>query len=607
MRRSGVGTLVTTAVVCVLAACSGRMRSPHDGHSSSSAPMGNGGSAAVGGTATDGGAGGLGRGGSGGSGGTARGGSSGVSGDGYGGTGGDIACTPGIAPTSQVPRLTGAQYDRTVRDLLGVTGLTAAGNAAPSSLLAPDQAGSVTAVAWSAYQSVAEQIAEQVIADASLKANFLTCTPDPADSTCFHDTIVEFGRRAFRRPLVADEVAAFDALVAKGAAITEHGTGDEIAETLLYAFLVSPSFLQRAEIAENSDGSGYFTLSGTEIAQRLSYMLWGSTPDAVLDQAADDDELTTKEAIYTQAERMLADPKAHDMVAAFHRYYLNMGDNTHWSITDHDPTLFPGFTQALVPVMQAEIEKLFDALVFAKQAAFKDLLLTDEAFVTAATAPLYGLDPARFGTDLTETTLDQRPGFLTRIGFLSAYADYSRASPILRGAFITKEVLGLDVGAPPPEAAQTPFPDDPTLDTNRKRYDAITAGQSCVACHHQFINPPGYVLEAYDAVGRFQTVEADTSAPIDTSADIAIDGSGNTLHVANPTELMALLAGSPSAQHQYAEKWTSFVYQRERAPEDECTVEAIASKMTNDGYPILTIAADLTQPDSFRLRAIARP
>jgi len=582
------------------------MRSPHDGKSSSTVPMGTGGRAGTGGG--DGGVGAGGYGGTSGKGGSSgTSGTGGTSGAGTGGTGGDVACVPGVPTTSQIPRLSGAEYDRTIRDLLGVTGLTAASNAAPSSLLAPDQPGSVSTIAWSAYQSVGELIAQQVIADAGLKAKFMTCTPVPDDATCFHDTIVAFGRRAFRRPLATEEVADFDALVAKGPDITEHGTEDEIAETLLFAFLVSPSFLQRAETAETPEEMGHFVLSSYEVAQRLSFMLWGSTPDPELDDAANADRLSTAEQIAIQADRMLADPKARDMVAAFHRYYLRMGDNTRWTLSDHDPLLFPGFTRDLLPVMQAETEKLFDDVVFGSKGTFQDLLLTNKAFVTAGTASFYGLDPSRFGAELTETTLEQRPGFLTRLGFLNAYSSYSRSSPILRGAFIAKEVLGLNIGAPPPGAPETPIPNDPTLDTNRKLWDAVTAGAACRACHQELINPPGYVLEAYDAVGRFQTVEAATQVPIDTAADVVVSDLGDVEHVANPAELMEVLASSSGAQHRYATKWVSFAYQREDVPADQCIIDEVAQKMASDGYTVLNLVADLTQADSFRLRAVAQP
>jgi len=120
--------------------------------------------------------------------------------DGGGGIVDPDICVPGIAATSQVPRIANEQYDRTVRDLLGVTTLAASSNVVPSTLLATDQAGGLTDLGWSAYQSVADMIATQVMEDPMLKSNYMKCTPTGAD-TCLHDTIVEFGRRALRRPL----------------------------------------------------------------------------------------------------------------------------------------------------------------------------------------------------------------------------------------------------------------------------------------------------------------------------------------------------------------------------------------------------------------------
>ena len=101
-----------------------------------------------------------------------------------------------------------------------------------------------------------------------------------------------------------------------------------------------------------------------------------------------------------------------------------MGPNTRWDNTNKDTTLFPAFSTAMVPTLMAETEKFFDDVVFAKKGTFQDLMLSPVAFVNSATAPLYGLSASGFTTDFKETTLDatQRPGFLTRVGFLNAYA-----------------------------------------------------------------------------------------------------------------------------------------------------------------------------------------
>ncbi|HXU06147.1 MAG TPA: DUF1592 domain-containing protein, partial [Polyangia bacterium] len=435
--------------------------------------------------------------------------------------------TRGIAVTSQVPRLTNAQYDRVINDLLGVQTLTGASGVQPSTILATDQAGGLTDLGWSSYQTVGDMIATQVIGDANLKKNFMACTPTGDGKTCFHDTILKFGRKAFRRALTTDEIAAFDKIVSDGPTITPTGSLNEIAQTLLYAFLVSPSFLTRAEMSQTADTSGNYTLTSTEVAQRLSFMLWGSIPDDMLNTAADNNQLSTPAQILQQAQRMLMSDKARLKIADFHRYYILMGPNTRWDNINKDTTLFPTFASSLVPTLMAEEEKFFDAVAMVKKGTFQDLFLSPTAFVTASTAPLYGLSASGFGTDFKETTLDanQRPGFLTRVGFLNAYAYYNRTSPIHRGAFIMKQVLGTPIGTPPPGAEATMLPPaSADLNTNRKQVDAQTTGGVCESCHHNYINPAGFAMENYNAVGAWQTQEQANGVPIDTTADVALDG-----------------------------------------------------------------------------------
>jgi hypothetical protein len=510
-----------------------------------------------------------------------------------------------VAATSQIPRLSNTQYDRTIRDLVGVTNLVASGNNPPSALLATDQAAGLSDLGWSAYTSVADLIAKQVMADPALKGKFLKCTPVAGDTTCLHDTIIEFGRRAFRRVLTEAEIARFDAVVAKGAMITPTGAPEEVAEALLYMFLISPSFLQRSEITDVADGAGRFTLSPQETASRLSYMLWGSMPDDTLNMAADSGMLSTPEQLLAQAQRMLQDPKARDMVNAFHQYYLLMGAGTRWGTAKKDPTLFPTFSADMVSVMTEETLRIFDKLAFLPTTTFKDYLTTNVAFVTAATAPLYGLDPAMFTTTLTETTLDAtRPGFLTRLGFLNNFSGYTRTSPIFRGAFITKQILGIHIDAPPPGAEQTMLPEGPELNTNRKQVDAMTSGPDCAGCHRAYINPPGFVMEAFDSVGAWQTTEASTGQPIDTIADVTIVDGAPPVRINTPAELMNAIASSPSAMRHYASKWVSFAYEREGDPLDVCTVDQLTAKMTTGGYTILDLIADLSQTESFRVRAV---
>lgn len=504
-------------------------------------------------------------------------------------------CVPGVPGTTQIPRLTNAQYNRTIADLVGAT---------PPGLLAIEQAGPITKAIWDGYRLSADNIAASVMADPELKSNFLRCTPEGDGVACLSETIREFGRRAYRRPLTDEEAARFDDMVARRAELTATGSVDEIAQVILATFLKSPSFLQRSELAETADASGNFKLSGHEVASRLSYMLWGTMPDDELSLAADNEELQTKEQVLAQARRMVSDPKARDVAAEFHRHYLELTAGSRWDSVMRDQAQFPTFSPAVVPDMINDVEMLFDA-VYSSGGTFQDLLTTNIAFVTANTAPLYGLDPSQFTETPQPVELDAtlRPGFLTRVGFLAAYSAQTRTSPILRGAFITKEVLGIDPGSPDPNALDAPLPNDPGLDTNRKRVEAQTSAPACAGCHAPFINPPGFVLEVFDAIGAQQTNDPTTGAPIDGEAEVIFSTQEGPKLVTTPAELAANIAASPFAQARYASRWVSYAYNRVLTEPDVCTVEAVSTKLTAGNYSIQDLLTDLTQTDSFTVRA----
>jgi hypothetical protein len=534
----------------------------------------------------------------------------GASGSGAGGTGNGIGgtgnggastdptvCVPGVPATSQLPRLTRAQYDNTVRDLVGIDNQ-------PSSMLAPDSIGSVGQQAWDGYQTAAATVAAAVIADSAARAKAIPCTPDGDGAACATELVDTLGPRAFRRPLTDAEKARYRDLYTRRAELTETGTFDEGAQLIIEAFLLSPSFLMRAEIDETPDGN-LFVLSNHEVASRLSYMLWESMPDDELFAAANAGELSTTEQILAQAERMLADPKSHAMVRAFHQQYLKMGPNTRWADIQRDPSLFPDFNADLVPLLSEETDRFVEHVVFDQAGSFQDLVNTPVAFVNASLAPIYDLDPAHYpGTELVAADVDPttRAGLFTRLGFLTANSGYDRTSPILRGAFLQKEILCTDIPPPPAMAEGTALPTDPGLKTNRARVDAQTAPDECSFCHHSYINPTGFTMEAYDAIGAYQTTESFSGEPLDTTA--TVDIGGEPVDVAGPVELSAAIAAAPEAHACYARKWVKYAYQRDPNNEDSCLVDEMTAKLGNGDYTVLDLIADLTQSQSFRTRAL---
>ncbi len=520
---------------------------------------------------------------------------------GPGGGGDTKVCVPGVPTTSQIPRLLNREYDAVVYDLLGVETLPSANNQRPSSLLNADFEGPMNTYAWNAYLDAAEKIAAEVFAGPG-KSRFIDC--DPAVAGCLTDTIRTFGRKAFRRPLTAEDVARFEAL----GRTTPPGTPEEVAQTTLVAFLVSPSFLMLPELAETTpsaeDGApaGAFKLSSHEVAARLSFSLWGSVPDEELDAASDADQLTTREQIFAQAERMITErAKTGPLVSEFHRFYLGMdASNSHWWKAQHDTSLYPAYTVDAVPAMQAELDAFFEEVTFGG-GKFSDLFLSNVGFVNNQTAALYGLDAASYGPELTRVDLDPntRPGFLTRLGFLSSFASFAATSPILRGAFITVNLVGVDPGPPSPAALQVPAPPG-EYRTERAYVDALTGQDGCRNCHVKVINPPGFVLENYDAVGSWQTTDR-RGDPIDPVATVTFS-QDNVKEIRSAVELMQEIGRGPLARRIYAEKWVSFVNGRAPNQNDACTVNELDTKLSEDGYTVLALLADLTQADSFRLR-----
>lgn len=503
-------------------------------------------------------------------------------------------CTPGIVPpTTQLPLLTNAQYDNTLRDLVGVTATI------PSTVLAPD-GDSVDQRKWEGYQTAAATLATEIMADSAARAKAITCSPTGTGEDCAAQLIADFGGRAFRRPLTAEESAGYMALFTNKDTLTENGTFDEAAQLIIEAILVSPEFLARPEVNTATEGD-YFVLSGNEVASRLSYMLWGTMPDTTLLDAAAAGELSTKEGILGQATRMLQDPRARSQVAAFHRSYAHMGVGTRWAEYQRSADLYPAFHEAQIPAASAETERLFDYLVFDQGATFQDLMTTQTGFVNADLAPLYGLNAADYGDEFQAVELDaNRQGIFTRAGFLAAYAYYDRPSSILRGAFLQKEVLCTPIGAPPPDANGTPLPTDPELTTDRQRVDAQTSPAVCATCHRTTINPTGFALASFDAVGQYQPNE--NGVAIDTNAEVEMDG--RTVSVTGPADLMTAIAASPQAQLCYAERWVEYAYQRPANTADACVAEAMAANIVQGDYTVQDLIADLTQSDSFRLRAL---
>ncbi len=486
----------------------------------------------------------------GGSGGPNNGNSSG--GDGSGGGGGGIVQLPGGLKVEGKPsyfrvvRLTHEQWENSVRDVLLLperTGLSSGFSPDPpdGKFQNNERALYITDTLRLDYQRSAETVAETLAGDPAALARI----GDVADPDAFIDVVA---RRAFRRGLADEERVALRATWDSGASLFESGDpATNGARIFIEALLQMPQFLFRVEVSP--DGS---RLSGTELATKLSFLLRNTTPSDELIDLALSGGLDTDEGLASVASSMLAESASSGAVLAFHEQLFGL--SRYRSILKNQQA-FPTYTEALNDVLYEADRAFFDRL-FTAGFGFREILTSNIAFVNDVTAPFYGLTAQ--GPGLTEVTLGpERPGYLTRVGFLAYNATLNDPDPIHRGVDINNKILCAKLEPPPGEIP--PLPDFVPGMTNRERVQAHTEVGACKGCHGGVINPPGFALENFDAMGQVRTT--DNGQPVDTSGVFTILAGEPAF--SNITELASILADDPVAHSCYVVHLAEYAFARD--------------------------------------------
>lgn len=535
--------------------------------------------------------------GSGGGSGTGTGGGSGVGGSAVGTGGGatQVVTLPGGLQLNGQPtyyrvlRLSHVQWENSVRDVLQLP----AGPGLSGGFIADALAGKfsnneralyVSDTLWSDYQRAAEEVAELVTTDASALAKL----GDSDDATGLIEAV---GERAFRRALTTDEVADYSALWDQGA--TFYASGDDFADgarVFIEALLQSPNFLYRVELSEPG------RLSGAELATKISYLLRDTTPnEALLAQAAAGD-LDTDEGLAEVVSEMLDEDGAVLAMEKFHRELFGL--DRYGSIAK-SKTTFPEYDESLNQVfLDADVK--FFSRVYAEDFGFREILLSDVAFVNAATAGFYDLDAQ--GTALTQVTLDgSRPGFLTRLGFLAYNGLLSEPDPIHRGVDINNRLLCARLE--PPAGEIPPLPTPIAGQSNRERVEAHTGEGFCANCHAAFINPPGFSLEGFDAIGRVRTMDADR--PVDTTGTFTMaDGSVTFQSI---TDLAPQLADSAVAHSCYVANLTEFALARDLGSSDVTLLTELQNQSQSTDASVKAMLLAMLQSPDFTNVSAAQP
>lgn len=507
------------------------------------------------------------------------------------GTTGAPACEGVQVGAALVRRLTPLEYNNTVRDLLG-------DQTAPADAFAPDavlygfnnnaDAGAVSELLAEQYMEAAEALAAAAIQDLSA---IVPCDPQAiGDAACGESFIRAFGRRAFRRPLTDGEVSRLQGVFAFGLAESGFAAGVELT---LQAILQSPQFLYRVELGtpDPDAGAGIVRLTDHEIAARLSYLLWNSTPDEVLGAAADAGALRTREQIRAQAERMLADPRGESAVLDFHRQLLDLEG---LALATKDPETYPDFTDAIRAAMAAETEAFVRHVIFEDDARLSTLLTAPYSFLNDQLAGYYAM-PGAAGPDFVKVDFpaqSRRIGILTHGSLLTTLGKFNSTAPVHRGKFIRQQLL-CTVILPPPDVEFKPPMIDPNA-TTREKYLEHSVNPACAGCHVA-MDPLGFGFEHFDGAGRFRATE--NGFPIDASGEIvgagAIDGPFDGVG-----ELAQRLADSEEVRACFVRQWFRYAYGRERADEDACTLDGLTAAFQAD-VDVRELLIALTQTDAF--------
>jgi cytochrome c553 len=380
-----------------------------------------------------------------------------------------------------------------------------------------------------------------------------------------------FGERAFRRPLTEEQAKRIDKQFDSSKDL------DIAVKRALLLVLKSPRFLYR----EVGGEPGAY-----EVAARLSFGLWDSLPDSSLLEAAARGQLATTGQVKQQAQRMLTDPRAR---AKLHRFLMTWARANHGLDLAKDTKRFPDFDAGMIADLRTSLELFLDDVLWSPQSDFRDLLLANQVFLNSRLARFYGVNvPA--GTDFTKVKLDdgRRAGVLTHPYLMTSFAHSSESSPIHRGVFLARGVLGVSL-RPPPEAV-VPLPPElhPNL-TTRERVATQTQATACMRCHG-LINPLGFTLEHFDAVGRFRDI--DHGKPVDDAGSYRTrSGEVVTLHGAR--ELATFLAGSQEAHAAFVEQLFHHLVQQPVRAYGPTTLDDLCSSFAANAFNIRTLAVEV--------------
>ena len=511
------------------------------------------------------------------------------------------------APKQLVRRLTHAQYDNTVRDLLG-------DYSKPAERFPPEDyvdgfknqltGQGMPPLLVETYSTAAERLALNAFRIGDING-LVPCAPSSfSDQKCRDEFVRKFGLRAFRRPLNDAEVKRYSAVFSDQARVSRRFLDG--ARVVVEAMLQSPNFLFHVEAGPDGRHADY------DVASRLSYLLWNTMPDDALFEAAAKGELSTPAGRERAARRMLENaPKGREALDQFFEEWLRF-DRV---VNAVKANRYTAFTPELAIAMAEETRTLLHHLVW-NDRNFMEALTADYSFLTSELAEVYGLPAPKDQFEMVKFPADShRAGILGQGTFLASTAGPTDTSPTARGIFIRERLLCQHVPPPPPGVITT-LP-DPLVDQKPKGRRQLMVehveNPTCASCH-RLMDPIGFGFEHFDAIGQYRQQEmipvpgrgggggggrgGPPPIPLEIDAKGEIAGLPNS-NFTGAKQLGAILADSPVCQECVVRQMFRYSYGRLETASDEKTIDQLYDQFKSSGFKFKSLLVALVQSPEF--------
>ena len=532
-----------------------------------------------------------------------------------GAVGKSVAETPAGMELPMLRRLTRYEYDRTIHDLIGIdfNSQNAVGIPEETVSLGFDNMATAMDIAptlMEKYMAAADKILERLTAgpngkvveagddwnkaQAAHNALFISRPgKEMSAREAAHADLLLFVQRAWRRPVSETEIEALLKLYDRAAARSL--PFEEAMRPALKAVLVSPWFLFRVEPNSGSAASGLVRVSDYALASRLSYFLWSSMPDATLFDLAAKNQLSDPDVLQAQVKRMLADPRARALTENFAAQWLQIR-----RLPNARPStdFFPTFTSDLKDAMYDETATFFDKLREEDRSVL-DLLDADYTYLNEELAKHYGISGVS-GPQMRLVKLrpeDHRGGLLGMSSVLALTSHTYRTSPTLRGKWILEVMFGTPPPPPPPGVSQIVDEEkkQKTGSTFRELLAQHASQPACAGCHAK-IDPLGFAMENYDAIGRWRKDQG--GQPLDTKAQLP---TGEKLNGSDELKRLLIQRKEVFLKNMTGQM-LSYALGRQLQPADAATIDEVVSDMQQNDNRFSVLVTDLVMSRAFRYR-----